>query len=189
MEEDLDRLESENHDLRQEVQHQRQPKPTKYDKLQLEFDGLRSELYISRERSESLEERVKFLESEQAPDHERETDVQLATEPRSAACAHPETNGWASIVTSRARTVAQSSVSGSWRPDWMVSEHTPLDIEGGLKDMPLIDYMSPDERRDFQYRVDIGDTVGAFEILLKFFASFDSPLGNLLREMEANLDG
>ena len=36
-------------------------------------DGLKSELHISRERSESLEERVKFLESEQAPDHERET--------------------------------------------------------------------------------------------------------------------
>ena len=73
MADDLDRLESENHDLRQEVQQQRQPKPTKYDKLQLEFDGLKSELYISRDRSESLEERVKFLESEQAPDHERET--------------------------------------------------------------------------------------------------------------------
>ena len=64
------------------------------------------------------------------------------------------------------------------------SEHTPLDIEGGLKDMPLIDFMSSDERQDFQYRVDIGDTVGAFEILLKFFATIDSPLGNLLREME-----
>ena len=57
------------------------------------------------------------------------------------------------------------------------------DIHIGLKKMPLIDFMSPDERRDFQYRVDIGDTVGACEILLKFFATIDSPLGDFLRSI------
>ena len=98
MEEDLDRLESENHDLRQEVQQQRQPKPTKYDKLQLEFDGLKSELYISRERRRTW----KNVSSSWNRNRRRTTNAKrrsTATVQRSAACAHPETNGWASTPT------------------------------------------------------------------------------------------
>ena len=127
MADDLDSLESENHDLRQEVQQQRQPKPTKYDKLQLEFDGLKSELYTSRERSESLEERVKFLESEQAPDHERETTFhRYRAEISSLRASQRRMDGQAQRPERLApgRGEAHQGVGG--RTGWLVNIHRGL---------------------------------------------------------------